>query len=139
MNTRRVIQTVGIIALTGGILFAATKREEQAQKSAEQWLALVDAGKYAQAWQATAPYFQRLIPKDKWEVEGKRSRESFGNLILRKLKSAQYTKSVPGAPDGEYVILRYDTSFTNKKTAVETITPMRDKDGQWKISGYFIK
>jgi hypothetical protein len=27
----------------------------------------------------------------------------------------------------------------NKRSAVETITPMRDPDGQWRVSGYFIK
>jgi hypothetical protein len=139
MNAKKVIQIVGIVTVTGGILFAATKPEEEAQKSADQWLALVDSGKFGASWKAAAPYFQRMIPQDKWEVSGRRSRESFGNLISRKLKTAQYTRSVPGAPDGEYVILRYETSFTNKKTAVETITPMKDKDGQWKVSGYFIK
>ena len=60
-------------------------------------------------------------------------------LISRKLNSAKYTKSVPGAPDGEYVILQFSTSFANKKEAVETVTPMLDKDGKWKVSGYYIK
>ncbi|MGB5422961.1 MAG: DUF4019 domain-containing protein [Desulfobacterales bacterium] len=27
----------------------------------------------------------------------------------------------------------------NKASAVETITPMLDKDGQWRVSGYYIK
>ena len=47
--------------------------------------------------------------------------------------------SLPGAPDGEYVVLQFDTSFANKKEAVETVTPMLDKDGKWKVSGYYIK
>jgi hypothetical protein len=37
------------------------------------------------------------------------------------------------------VIVQFDTSFANKKEAVETITPMLDPDGQWKVSGYYIK
>jgi hypothetical protein len=60
-------------------------------------------------------------------------------MVSRKFKSAQYTKSVPGAPDGEYVVLQFDTSFANKKEAVETVTPMLDPDGKWKVSGYYIK
>ncbi len=47
--------------------------------------------------------------------------------------------SLPGAPDGEYVVISYETSFTNKKSAIETVTPMLDKDGKWRVSGYFIK
>jgi hypothetical protein len=35
--------------------------------------------------------------------------------------------------------MEYDTSFANKKSATETVTPMLDNDGQWRVSGYFIK
>ena len=139
MNPKLFVQILVTVAMSGALSFAATTPEQAAQKSAEQWLALVDAGKYSQSWKETAPYFQRNVPQDQWEVNGKHIRESFGNVISRKLKSAQYTKSVPGAADGEYVILQFDTSFAKKKSAVETITPMRDKDGHWKVSGYFVK
>ena len=33
----------------------------------------------------------------------------------------------------------YASSFEHKKAAVETVTPMLDKDGHWRVSGYFIK
>jgi hypothetical protein len=36
------------------------------------------------------------------------------------------------------VVIQYDTSFANKKSAVETVTPLLDSDGQWRVSGYFI-
>jgi hypothetical protein len=29
--------------------------------------------------------------------------------------------------------------FTNKKEAVETVTPMKDEDGFWRVSGYYVK
>jgi hypothetical protein len=44
-----------------------------------------------------------------------------------------------GAPDGEYVVLKYDTVFDKKEHAVETVTPMKDADGLWRVSGYFIR
>ena len=47
--------------------------------------------------------------------------------------------SLPGAPDGEYVVIQYATTFENKKSAIETITPMLDGDGKWRVSGYYIK
>jgi hypothetical protein len=52
--------------------------------------------------------------------------------------SSTYTETAPGAPDGEYVIILFDTSFENKKSAVETVTPMMD-GGTWRVSGYYIK
>jgi hypothetical protein len=55
------------------------------------------------------------------------------------LKSRTYSTTLPGAPDGEYVVIQYQTSFANKKASVETVTPMREKDGRWRVSGYFIR
>jgi hypothetical protein len=55
------------------------------------------------------------------------------------MESAELFTEMPGAPDGEYITFRYATRFANKRTAVETVTPMRDIDGQWRVSGYFIR
>jgi hypothetical protein len=115
------------------------KPEAAAQKAAESWLALVDAGNFAESWKTAAGYFKTAVPQDQWEHTIVAVRKPLGDLVSRTLKNATYTKSVPGAPDGEYVILQFDTSFANKKEAVETVTPMLDPDGQWKVSGYYIK
>jgi hypothetical protein len=48
-------------------------------------------------------------------------------------------EKLQGAPDGKYVTIRYETVFENKASAVETITPMLDPDGIWRVSGYFIR
>ena len=66
-------------------------------------------------------------------------REPLGKLISRKVKTKAYRTSLPGAPDGEYVVIEFETSFENKKVAVETVTPMMGKDGAWRVSGYYIK
>ena len=66
-------------------------------------------------------------------------RSQFGKVLSRKVKSAKYTTSLPGAPDGEYVVIQFDSSFANKKSAIETLTPALDKDGKSRVSGYFIK
>ena len=66
-------------------------------------------------------------------------RTPLGKVVVRKLKSKKFTETMPGAPDGEYVVIQYETTFENKKSAVETVTPMLDKDGKWRVSGYYIK
>jgi hypothetical protein len=65
-------------------------------------------------------------------------RKPLGAVVSRQVKSKTYTTSLPGAPDGEYVVIKYDTSFENKRASVETVTPMRDSDGTWRVSGYYI-
>jgi len=135
----RFITLFAILAVSTGLLFAAAKPEEEGQKSAEQWLALIDSGNYAESWNTAAGYFKAAISGQQWEQTLNAVRKPLGQIVTRKLKSATYAKSLPGAPDGEYVVLQFDTSFTNKKSAVETVTPMLDKDGLWRVSGYYIK
>ena len=66
-------------------------------------------------------------------------REPLGALAWRNLRSAQRLTELPGAPDGQYVVMQFDSSFANKKTAIETVTFVLEADGQWKSTGYFIK
>jgi len=125
--------------LTAPLLMAQDKDTEAAQKGAESWLALVDKADYAGSYNQAASMFKAAVTKDDWVQKIRAARGPLGSVVSRKLKSAQYTTSLPGAPDGQYVVMQYDTSFENKKSAVETIVPMMDKDGQWRVSGYFIK
>jgi hypothetical protein len=67
------------------------------------------------------------------------SRAPLGKLISRNIKSAVYKTSLPGAPDGQYVVIQFESSFEHKKSAIETVTPSLGDDGQWRASGYFIR
>jgi hypothetical protein len=115
------------------------KPEELARKSAEAWLALTDSGKYAESWGQASTMFQSAVTQQKWVDMVTPVRKPLGKVVSRTLKSATYTKSLPNAPAGEYVVIQFNTDFENKKGSIETITPMLDKDGQWRVSGYYIK
>jgi hypothetical protein len=118
---------------------AKTEAEKAALKVAEDWLQLIDAGKYSESWQEAAEYARAIVNRQNWQKTFQDARQPLGKLISRKLKSTRYTTSAPGAPNGQYVIIQYETSFENKASAVETITPMLDKDGKWRVSGYYIR
>jgi hypothetical protein len=113
--------------------------EKDALVAAEKWLALIDANDYGKSWDEASELFKNSITKEMWEQSIKSVRPALGDLIFRNVKSANYATSLPGAPDGEYVVIQFSTRFTNKKSAVETVTPMKDPDGKWRVSGYFIK
>ena len=119
-------------------LHANEAAEKAALASATVWLALADEGKYPETWDQAAGYFRNALNKDQWIASLKRGRSPLGKAVTRKLKSKMYTKTLPGVPDGEYVVIMYDTKFENKESAVETVTPMLDKDGKWRVSGYYI-
>ncbi|MCK5493723.1 MAG: DUF4019 domain-containing protein, partial [Candidatus Omnitrophica bacterium] len=91
------------------------------------------------SWEQAATYFKSAVTKEQWDHSNKLVREPLGKVIIRMLDTTNYSETLPDAPDGEYVVIQYKTSFDNKKSAVETITPMLDKDGVWRVSGYYIK
>jgi hypothetical protein len=134
-----VLLFLGILTMFGCSKPSNPEAEADALAAAEAWLALVDSGQYAESWDEAAHYFKGAVPKDKWLQTMNAARTPFGKNISRKLKSKHYKTSLPGAPDGEYVVIKFKASFENKKSAVETITPMLDKDGTWRISGYYMK
>ncbi len=107
--------------------------------AAENWLMLIDGGDYIKSWQEAAQYFKNVVEKRRWQHSMMVYRKPLGRVIYRKLTSSVYRTSLPGAPDEEYVVIQFETSFENKRHAIETVTPMLDKDGKWRVSGYYIR
>jgi hypothetical protein len=120
-------------------LLADQDKEKAAIEAAEAWLSLVDDGWYLKSWREGSTYLKKAVGQGQWMQSMAAHRKPLGKTLSRNLTSAQYTTTLPGAPDGEYVVIQYQTSFENKRSAVETVTPMLDKDGVWKVSGYYIK
>jgi hypothetical protein len=112
--------------------------EAAAVEAAKTWLSLVDAGEYGKSWEAAAPLFKGAVDEAAWGKQLGPVRGPLGAVKSRELSSAEYATALPGAPDGEYVVIQFATSFENKASAVETVTPMLDA-GAWKVSGYYIK
>jgi predicted lipoprotein len=110
-----------------------------AMQVADNWLQYVDSGRYAESWEDSAAYFREAVPRAQWETTLAQARQPLGVTIARKVRSATYTRNLPGAPEGEYVVIQYNTRFENRPQSVETVTPMREKNGTWKVAGYHIR
>ena len=141
MMIRRMMCAValGLIVAAVGGMAAEPEKEKAAVSAAEKWLSLVDEGKYGESWKEAAEYFRNAVKPEQWEQSAQAVRKPLGKLVSRKMKSTTYKTSLPGAPDGEYVVIEFSASFENKNSAIETVTPMMDKDGKWRVSGYYIK
>ena len=116
-----------------------TRATADATAAALQWLALVDAGKHAASWDSAATAFKQAVTASTWESSVKQARQAFEPFGERTLSSSQYTTSIPNAPAGEYVILRFRTAVAGDTHVTETVVPMREEDGSWKVSGYFVQ
>jgi hypothetical protein len=139
MIPRIALIGLGLLLVTGIAAAQNSQNEKAAVASAEKWLTVVDKGKYADSWQEAAVFFKNAITKEQWEQSMLSFRKPLGRLVSRKFESTVYKTSLPGAPDGKYMVITFETAFENKKSAIETVTPLFEKDGKWRVSGYFIK
>jgi hypothetical protein len=134
-----ILAAIGALLLAVAALRADEGPEKAAEEAARSWLGLVDAGNYAESWSQAASLFKKQVTAEQWQTAAGNARDPLGKVLSRRPKSAEYAKTLPGAPDGEYVVITYDTSFENKKAGVEVVTPMKDRDGVWRVAGYFVK
>ena len=100
---------IGLILGSTIVMAARSDTEKAAIASAEKWLRIVDKGKYSESWEESSEYFKQAVTQDQWEQALKAVREPLGKFISRKVKSATYTTSLPGAPDGQYVVIQFNT------------------------------
>ena len=138
---RQIVKFIAVDLLLSAVSCMAEQSEQEkaAVVSAKKWLGIVDEGNYAGSWDEAAAYFKGALKKDQWNSALNAVRTPLGALVSRKVKSTAYKTALPGAPDGEYVVIVFESSFENKKAAIETVTPMLDTDGTWRVSGYYIK
>ena len=139
MRFHAVTTIIFVLLLNIGILFAGEAPEKPIVAAAQMWLHEIDSGNYATSWQQASAYFQGAITEKNWTDALNGVRRPLGNLLSRKVAKTTSAKSLPGAPDGNYLVMQFATSFANKKSAVETVTFMREKDGIWRAAGYYIK
>jgi len=135
------IHTCSLAILLGAvplICSVADGKEEAAKRAALEWLALVDTMQYEASWEEASSLFQAQVSTFDWVKAVMAARSPLGDFVARHLISATYATSLPGAPDGEYVVLQFQAGYENKAQAVETVTPMLD-EGQWRVSGYYIR
>ncbi len=139
---KRLVSYLLLFCLSQWVGIAAAQQEEKekaAVVAAEQWLSLVDSGGYPESWREAAGYFRNAITEEEWDRSLKAVRSPLGKRLSRRVKSTNYATSLPGAPDGEYVVIQFETSFENKASAIETVTPMFEQGRGWRVSGYYIK
>jgi len=140
---RRLFALLLVSLLTGAYISYSDavqeKKETEAVAAALKWLALVDAMKYAGSWKESSELFKKTLTQEQWTQAMEAGRKPFGALVSRKLKNRKYFTVLPGVPKGEYMVIQFDASFANRDSVVETVTPLLEKDGKWRVSGYYIK
>ena len=99
----------------------------------------MDSGQYGESWFQASSDFRGAASKEQWIHALNTVRVPLGKLLSRKLKSSTYTTTLPHARPGGYVVLQYDTDYEKAAAMLETVAVVLEKNGQWKVTGYYIK
>lgn len=138
-STKTILLSLAFLLFLSSFSVAEQKENEsEAIKAAKVFLQLIDGGQYQASWDKTAPLFKSQVSQVKWAEMLAGVRPLFGAVISRDSKVAKFSTSLPGVPDGEYVMIQFSTSFEKKSEAVETVTMARVQE-EWQVAGYFIK
>ena len=140
----KIVASLCLLVCAGAMICEPARAQEaaslpQAKAAAAAWLALVDAGNYSASWQEAAGLFQSAVSPQAWASAVQSARSPLGALQSREVESATYTHTLPGAPDGEYIVIKYASKFAGKANAVETVTPLEEMNGAWRVSGYYVR
>lgn len=110
-------------------------REKEARAAALEWLALVDAGDYAQAHAQESARLRASTTEEQFirSMEGRRA--PFGRVLSRKFIGAAFTRKLTGSPDGRYESILFRTSFEHKALAAERVI-LTHESRQWRVVDY---
>lgn len=138
MNTSRIFGLTIFCVVTVIVTLTTAKGQSEGDVSgdAQKWLSLVDDQKYEESWNEASLMFRNEVTQEQWIGALKKSREPLGALVSRTRTRIQFTRSLRGAPDADYAILHFQTSFSNKD-ATERVTLVKE-DRTWRLAAYGI-
>lgn len=132
------VKAVKFVSKTGKPVTAADKTIEAARKTAENWMPLLDSGKYKESYAEISPSTKEIFDEKTWSAERAAARISFGKLKSRKTIQIQFIKSLPGMEENSGVIFWYLSSYENQERIIESFSVILEKDGSWRVANYNI-
>jgi Protein of unknown function (DUF4019) len=120
--------------------------QREALNAAERWLVPVDAQRYGDAWAMASEPFKAKVARDAFRDGIAAIRKDYGKVEKRVGERMAFRNDMP-APDqgdtavkaGTEVAILFDTVFAGQKKAQEEVTMVLEKDGIWRVAGYYIK
>lgn len=128
----------GISILIALASVAAEQPEKSAQRAAESWLDLVDAGKAAETWDALAAPARQAIGQWRWKIGFSLTQRTFGSFTERKFRVARFSNKSPSGRSGEFVFLEFGATSSKKGAVVEKIATTHESDGVWRVVTYTV-
>jgi len=118
--------------------------QREALNAAERWLVPVDAQRYADAWAMGAASLKATVGRNEFRDGMRDLRKEYGRVVLRKAEKLAYLGAPPspeegGTKEGAQMSILFDTKFVRNRQATEELLMELEKDGLWRVAGYFIR
>ncbi len=134
---------LALVSGLGGVGASLAAGDQEKLKAgllaAAEGLILIDRGQFAQSWDRAAACLKEKLPQGQWVQQLRTQRLPLGTLSYRKLIFSRFTDRLPEWPAGEYLVLRYQSSFARRPLAFENLTLQREGDGAWRLADYQVK
>ncbi len=104
-----------------------------ARVTVDEWLSLIDAGNYAEAYDMASSLLKENVTRDEFVAAYQEARSLLGTVRSRAFRSATPTITLPGAPPGDYVVFEFDADYEHKESAVERVTTA-DEAKVWRVA-----
>ncbi len=135
-----LLSGVAVAQETGITTVPISIAEQQVvQDSADAWVALIDSMDYVASWERASAAFRQQVTQAEWEQALRSVLGPLGPLLSRAPQGREYTTTLPNAPEGEYIVITYGSSYTQLENAVETLVMVRNPAGAWKPAGYYVR
>ncbi len=110
------------------------EQKDLLKNKSDKWLKLIDQEKYAESWEATSTYFQKVVSQKEWSQTMKSEKNNNGKLLSRvffKIKKD---------PDNDKIVsVLYKSEYTIMGPVIEKVVFKNQRPREWKISGYWLK
>ena len=117
---------------------AAAQPTKEPEAAAEEWLHLVDNGDYDKDSTQAGSVFKASASDPQWRKVVVPARAALGAVVSRDVKEVKLSNTLPGMPSGQYAVVQFNTAFSHKAAAVETLSLDSEND-HWAVIGYFIR
>jgi len=129
-----------LLSLTCTAALAAheTGRDAAVCDLAGQFVCRLDAGDYSGAWMALDAHARLLKTAQDWQRYQAAIRSAYGPLQQRRFRSLDHRGTYSQHPDGDYVVVCFDSRFADKQAAIETVVLRQEPAGAVSIIAYYI-
>lgn len=132
------LSTIIVVLLSITSIASAQLLPSAALTTAEDFISVLDQQDYATAYQTSSKLLKLKIPQKTWINEQATAFQLLGQAEKRQLMSVKAREVYPSFPDGNYLIIAYETKTTYKAKAVEVLL-LKEEHHTWQVCRYSIR